>query len=133
MKNDNIFQKGDRVYHYRWGWGDFKSYTAESGRCVVNFDKEGPGSGRFLYANELSFIKYTLEDGGLSQERPLKLKVGKSYVHKEVTDSIVVNRKGADGNYGFWRGEWRDNIYCNTKCWREATDEEVREALQKEV
>jgi len=131
MKNDNIFKKGDRVFHFVFGWGSVTG-DPEKGVCDVVFEDRKSVA---IPCKEmhLSFCKYDLINGGLSHERPFKLEVGKSYM-AESGNAMVINRVGDYGNYGFYIGHWGDKIPCYTPgIWREATDEEVRSALKKET
>lgn len=130
MKNE-IFRKGDRVYHFVFGWGSVAS-DSEKGVCDVVFENRESVT---IPCKEihLSFCKYDLINGGLSHERPFNLEVGKSYMSK-TGHSMIINRVGDYDNYGFFVGDWTDKIPCYTpKIWREATDEEVRSALEKET
>jgi len=74
---DTIFKKGDKVFHYHYGWGTIKktSYDlVEDYPLTINFGKQGnfcfTNDGRELFCEKpsLSFTEYTLE--GFSQERP---------------------------------------------------------------
>ena len=131
-----VFKKGDRVYHWFRGWGkvvgevQYNKGLFEKGSVLVEFD-DGRKSKLSIFS--LSFTEYDLVSGGLTHERPFELEVGKSYVEKSGS-AIVINRVGDYGNYGFYIGDWDDKIPCYTPGnWREATDEEVRSALEKEI
>src|SRR5690625_6222573 len=132
MKNDNIFKKGDRVFHFVFGWGSVTG-DSEKGVCDVVFENRESVT---IPCKEihLSFCKYDLINGGLSHERPFGLEVGKSYMSK-YNNVMIINRVGEWGNYGFTGdGDWRYDLPCITPdIWREASDEEVRSALEKET
>lgn len=75
--SNQIFKKGDKVFHYHYGWGTIKktSYDlVEDYPLTINFGKQGDfcftDDGRELFCEKpsLSFTEYTLE--GFSQERP---------------------------------------------------------------
>lgn len=74
---ETIFKKGDKVFHYHYGWGTIKSIShnlADDYPLTINFGKQGnfcfTNDGRELYCEKpsLSFTEYTLE--GFSQQRP---------------------------------------------------------------
>jgi len=126
-----VFKKGDRVFHFIFGWGSVTG-DPEKGVCDVVFEDRGSVT---IPCKEkhLSFCEYDLVTGGLSHERAVELEVGKSYMAK-TGNAMVINRVGNYGNYGFYFGDWSDKIPCITPgIWREATDEEVRSALEKET
>lgn len=65
--------------------------------------------------------------------KPFELEVGKDYVAKQNKESIIIDRKGDYGNVGFLNGVFFNDISClNPETWREATEEEVIEAFEKE-
>jgi hypothetical protein len=77
---DTIFKKGDKVFHYHYGWGTIKktSYDlVEDYPLTINFGKQGDFcftiDGRELFCEKpsLSFTEYKLD--GFSQERPENL------------------------------------------------------------
>jgi hypothetical protein len=77
---DTIFKKGDKVFHYHYGWGTIKktSYDlVEDYPLTINFGKQGDfcftNDGRELFCEKpsLSFTEYKLD--GFSQERPENL------------------------------------------------------------
>ena len=76
MKNDNIFKKGDRVFHFVFGWGSVTG-DSEKGVCDVVFEDRKSVA---IPCKEihLSFCKYDLINGGLSHERSFNLEVEKS-------------------------------------------------------
>src|SRR5690625_5151140 len=76
MKNDNIFKKGDRVFHFVFGWGSVTG-DSEKGVCDVVFEDRKSVA---IPCKEihLSFCEYDLVNGGLSHERPLYFELGKS-------------------------------------------------------
>jgi hypothetical protein len=59
------FKKGDRVYHFQYGWGTVKKVD---GIMSVIFTH---GIVTFIEGRLLSFTEYTLQ--GFSQERPVEL------------------------------------------------------------
>ena len=74
---DTIFKKGDKVFHYHYGWGTIKktSYDlVDDYPLTINFGKQGDfcftDDGRELFCEKpsLSFTEYKLD--GFSQERP---------------------------------------------------------------
>lgn len=72
-----IYKVGDRVYHWRFGWGTVIEFSIKSSYPikVVNNDKRYyyfTVDGRFLLVEPptLSFTYYDLVNGGFSQERP---------------------------------------------------------------
>jgi hypothetical protein len=70
---ENIFRKGDRVFHIHYGWGIIEDEVPEM--LIVAFDSRSKrddkvGVNKFV-SNLLSFTAYTLE--GFSQERPEEL------------------------------------------------------------
>lgn len=130
MKNE-IFKNGDRVYHFVFGWGSVTG-DSEKGVCDVVFEDKGNVT---IPCKEihLSFCKYDLINGGLSHERPFELEVGKSYVSDSGL-SMIINLRGERDNYGLWHGNWVDDLIVYApKGWREATDEEVDNALHEEA
>jgi len=77
---DTIYKKGDKVFHYHYGWGTIKktSYDlVEDYPLTINFGKQGDfcftNDGRELFCEKpsLSFTEYKLD--GFSQERPENL------------------------------------------------------------
>lgn len=76
-----IFKKGDRVYHHKYGWGTFNYYAKYAREktiitfteCKVVFDNTPEESKDYgfsiVYESELSFTEYSLQ--GFSQERPI--------------------------------------------------------------
>lgn len=67
VKIDPIFKIGDRVYHYKYGWGNITNL----GNNVV-FDKNPNFFMNIDFEKKLlSFTEYTIE--GFSQERPQEL------------------------------------------------------------
>lgn len=128
---NNIFERGDRVYHHLYGWGSLLSDTHSLSFGNVNFDN---GERRIVNSAYLSYTKYNLKDGGFSQTKSFKLEVGKSYFRDRYDVIwIVINRVNNDDNYGFIDGKWEEKIPCSDHRWREATDEEVKQALEKEI
>lgn len=74
---NTVFKVGDRVYHWRYGWGDVDYYNEkDSSPVVVQFFKGGRSSftdaGIFNQGEppSLSFTYYDLVNGGFSQVRP---------------------------------------------------------------
>jgi hypothetical protein len=63
---DEIFKKGDRVYHYLYKWGTIRN--ANKSFASIDFDVIGYA---MCDVDPLSFTEYTLE--GFSQERPEEL------------------------------------------------------------
>jgi hypothetical protein len=68
---DNIFEIGDRVFHYAYGWGTIKDFLRDS----IRVDFYDVSNGIKLFERNsiklLSFTEYTLE--GFTQERPEEL------------------------------------------------------------
>src|SRR5690625_15585 len=66
-----VFKKGDRVFHFAFGWGAVTGDSAK-GVCDVVFENRESVT---IPCKEmhLSFCKYDLINGGLSHERPLEL------------------------------------------------------------
>lgn len=126
-----IFKKGDKVFHWKYGWGKVINPYVEE--CYTRFEYEDVVTSKLIPVAELSFTEYNFESGGLSHERPFELEVGKSYKAKYGA-TLIINRIGKYGNYGFQSGQWTENNPCrHAEQWREATDEEVRSALEKET
>src|SRR5690625_3054737 len=94
-----VFKKGDRVFHFIFGWGSVTG-DPEKGVCDVVFEDRGSVT---IPCKEkhLSFCEYDLVTGGLSHERAVELEVGKSYMAK-TGNAMVINRVGNYGNYGFY-------------------------------
>ena len=70
---DPIFKSGDKVYHYKYGWGEILRIDySPVRRIIMDFENEVDFS-REMYneSNLLSFTEYRLE--GFSQERPEEL------------------------------------------------------------
>lgn len=74
---ESIFKKGDKVFHYHYGWGTIKSisyHLMEDYPLNINFCKQGDvcftkdGRELFFEKPSLSFTEYKLD--GFSQERP---------------------------------------------------------------
>ena len=129
----NVFKEGDTVYHWEYGKGIING--VQKGKilgCTYGVCFEDIGN---IWAREehLSFTPYDLVNGGLSHERPFELEVGKSYRAKGGVN-MVINRIGYFNNYGFYDGRWVDSLSCYAPdAWREVSDVEVREALEKET
>lgn len=79
-----IFKVGDRVFDYRYGWGQVTRYIHDIS-CPIQVTYDESMGGVEYYTNEgydlkndlhptLSFTEYTLE--GFSLERPSKFKEG---------------------------------------------------------
>lgn len=77
---ESIFKKGDKVFHYHYGWGTIKSisyHLMEDYPLNINFCKQGDvcftkdGRELFFEKPSLSFTEYKLD--GFSQERPENL------------------------------------------------------------
>lgn len=67
------------------------------------------------------------------ETRELELEIGKDYVSKKNEEEIIIDRKGNYGNVCFLNGEFVDDIACiRPFLWREATEEEVIQAFEKE-
>src|SRR5699024_9151008 len=67
------------------------------------------------------------------ETKEFKLEVGGDYIAKNNEEEIVIDRKGRYGNVGFFGGKFVNNIECYKPfIWREATEEEVIEAFEKE-
>lgn len=134
MKNEQIFREKDKVFHYKYGWG--KVVSPHDEECYTRFEYEDVVTSKLIPAAELSFTEYDFVDGGLSHERPFVLEVGKSYV-SDSGFSMVIDLRGERDNYGFWHGNWVDDLIVYApdapKTWREATDKEVKSALLVEV
>lgn len=77
MKTE-IFKVGDRVYHYKYGWGEVIKEVFECD-VLVRYETENLIGDNFQYQvvermlrfDLLSFTEYTLQ--GFSQERPIEL------------------------------------------------------------
>lgn len=73
-----IFRKGDKVYHYKYGWGEVIKEVFECD-VLVRYKTENLICGcfqsqvieRMLRFDLLSFTEYTLQ--GFSQKRPIEL------------------------------------------------------------
>ncbi len=66
---NNMFYKGDIVYHWKYGKG--VAGDCKQGTLYVKFDSDEDEGSRFVTNDEeLSFTPYTLEKGGFSRERP---------------------------------------------------------------
>jgi len=131
--SDKVFKRGDKVYHYRQGWG--KVVSTWEGKCDVRFEcDDAIALSLIIPVNELSFTEYNLIDGGLSQIKPFTLENGGSYKRTKYDSNwLVINRKGDRSNYGVINGNWYDDIPCSDEHWIEATDEEVISALENEA
>lgn len=70
---DPIFKIGDRVYHYKYGWGGITDiHNGINKRIFVEFDNNLRINRETIEEkNLLSFTEYTLE--GFSQKRPEEL------------------------------------------------------------
>src|SRR5690625_2313077 len=67
------------------------------------------------------------------ETKELKLKVGKDYITKNNEEGVIIDRKGDYDNVGFIKGEFLYNMTCSKpNFWREATEEEVIQAFEKE-
>lgn len=72
-----IFKVGDRVFDYRYGWGEIVDITPIYLDLEVSFNMEDlyytaeGKDDRDNLAPSLSFTEYNLVNGGFSQERPL--------------------------------------------------------------
>lgn len=122
------FRRGDKVYHWKWGWGKIlsepqpdehlNSYTA-----LVEFEDRWKG---MLSIETLSFTEYNLKNGGISYERPDDLEVGEDYITNNGTK--VVFDRGEDGwGYGFAFGKWKDAIQCvDPNVWKKVEDTDDR-------
>ncbi len=76
--SNNIFKKGDRVFHYDYGWGIIESISNTNMSAypiLVNFENSNyrcfTDDGRELFCEKpsLSFTKYTYTPEGFSQKR----------------------------------------------------------------
>lgn len=109
-----IFKVGDKVYHWKYGWGIIEKFLTsinENFPILVKFN-----SGRESFAIDgkynlgdplpsLSFTEYDLVKGGFSQERP-KLELPK-------TDTVVY--LGTMFSENSQDPSWRTGFFCNLK------------------
>ena len=121
-----IFEKGDRVFDVRYGWGTIKKYNANCTFPIgVQFDRENIQdliyylkSGKDYEIDDvglLSFTEYDLINGGFSQERPIDYKeyIGKwgkfwnNYIEKFIIttldDYFMNDNKPFETNCGFFK------------------------------
>ena len=98
MKTE-IFKVGDRVYHYKYGWGEVIKEVFECD-VLVRYETENLIGDNFQYQvvermlrfDLLSFTEYTLQ--GFSQERPIELpKVGELCLVRDVDNHSWSVRK----------------------------------------
>ena len=64
--NDDLFKKGDTVYHYRHG----KAIITNCYHTLATVQREADNKYIDLMHDELSFTSYDLVNGGFSQVRP---------------------------------------------------------------
>ncbi len=91
MKKE-IFKVGDKVYHYKYGWGEVIKEVFECD-VLVRYETENLIGDNFQYQvvermlrfELLSFTEYTLQ--GFSQERPIELpEVGELCLFRDYND-----------------------------------------------
>lgn len=68
-----IFREGDRVYHWRYGWGIMNEVIKKPNCNVSYYVKYDCKVMSIQDGISLSFVEYDLINGGLSHERPIKL------------------------------------------------------------
>lgn len=67
------------------------------------------------------------------EKKQFELEVGKDYITKNNEGGVIIDRKGDYDNVGFIKGEFLYNMPCSKpNFWREATEEEVIQAFEKE-
>src|SRR5690625_3348556 len=67
------------------------------------------------------------------ETKEFKLEVGGDYIAKNNEEGVIIDRKGDYDNVGFIKGEFLYNMPCSKpNFWREATEEEVIQAFEKE-
>ena len=67
------------------------------------------------------------------EKKQFELEVGKDYITKNNEEGVIIDRKGDYDNVGFIKGEFLYNMPCSKpNFWREATEEEVIQAFEKE-
>ena len=108
-----IFEKGDRVFHYLKGWGEIVHTYSDNWEevddnytvCVVKFEssEELEHFTKYLATKMLSFTEYTLQ--GFTQEKPVNYEdyIGKWGVFwdKRFNGYYISKLKEIDVNNGF--------------------------------
>lgn len=126
MKNE-IFKKGDKVYHFVFGWGSVTG-DSEKGVCDVVFEDRKSVA---IPCKEmhLSFCKYDLINGGLSHERPFKLEDPEFEPFQKV---LVRDGQSSAWSIDLFSYNTGSNDYpykCLTTCWSQCIPYEGNEHL----
>jgi len=107
MKTE-IFKVGDRVYHYKYGWGEVIKEVFECD-VLVRYETENLIGDNFqsqvvermLRFDLLSFTEYTLQ--GFSQERPIVLpEVGELCLVRDYNHDTWLAREFAEYRHGLF-------------------------------
>lgn len=95
---NEIFKKGDTVYHYRHG----KAIITNCYHTLATVQREADDKYIDLMNDELSFTPYTLENGGLSHVRPKKpeFEIG-DFVKSDIGQIVVVTKASIPESHNF--------------------------------